>query len=105
MKKKSVIILQLNENIEDTRYLCYSSLEFIKKAGLEIKRCFYLPVYSTQVDVESDDTNQLLEELFANLQFEKPEGYTGRSLSVSDIIEVDGVPFYVDDFGFKQIQL
>lgn len=29
--------------------------------------------------------------------------YRMRSISVSDIIEIDGVAYYVDSFGFKEI--
>lgn len=32
-----------------------------------------------------------------------PKGYKGHNLSVSDIIEVDGVRYYVDSFGFVEI--
>ena len=33
----------------------------------------------------------------------KPENYKGHSLSVSDIIELDGIMYYVDGFGFKKL--
>ena len=33
----------------------------------------------------------------------KPEGYTGHSLSTSDIIELDGEKFYVNDYGYIHI--
>ena len=28
-----------------------------------------------------------------------------RSLSVSDIVEVDGIKYYIDSFGFKELEL
>lgn len=30
--------------------------------------------------------------------------YRMRSISVSDIIEIDGVKYYVDSFGFKEVK-
>lgn len=42
-----------------------------------------------------------LNRIFYLLNIEdKPAGYKGTSLSTSNIIEVDGVYHYVDDFGF-----
>lgn len=104
MKTKSITILQLNEDMKETRYISFSNLDFVNELGIELKKDFYLPVYSTQINTEVESIDTLLEELFASLQFKKPEGYNGHSLSVSDVVEVDGVPYYVDDYGFKQIQ-
>lgn len=33
----------------------------------------------------------------------RPEGFTGHSLSVSDIVVTEDGAFYVDDFGFAKI--
>ena len=48
-------------------------------------------------------TDSLLESIFMRFQGTKPSGYKGHSLSVSDIVEVDGVKYYADSFGFKSI--
>ncbi len=52
------------------------------------------------------DTNDL-EEIYAKFNVEHPEGFTGHSLSMSDVVELydeAGSEFhYVDRFGFKQI--
>ena len=34
---------------------------------------------------------------------QKPESYKGHSLSVSDIVVLDGVNYYVDSFGFIKL--
>ena len=103
MKTKSITILQLNEDMKETRYISFSNLDFVNYLGIELKKDFYLPVYSAEINSDESDIDKFLEEVFATLQFEKPEGYKGHSLSVSDVVEVDGVPYYVDDYGFKQI--
>lgn len=54
-------------------------------------------------EVESND----LESIYAKFNIEHPEGFTGHSLSMSDVLELyddTGSEFhYVDRFGFKQI--
>jgi len=54
-------------------------------------------------DVETND----LEELFAKFNLDRPSGYEGHSLSMSDVLELyddSGSYFhYVDRFGFKEI--
>lgn len=51
-----------------------------------------------------ETTEKLLDHIFIMLNIgKKPEGYHGHSLSVSDIIELNGVRYYVDEFGFKMI--
>ncbi len=52
------------------------------------------------------DTNDL-EEIYTKFNVKHPEGFTGHSLSMSDVVEFydeAGSEFhYVDRFGFKQI--
>lgn len=54
-------------------------------------------------EVETND----LESIYAKFNVEHPEGFTGHSLSMSDVVELyddAGSEFhYVDRFGFKQI--
>ena len=62
----------------------------------------YKKVYEFEEDYEGD-INSLLEGLFIRFQGTKPSGYSGHSLSVSDIVVVDGNKYYVDSFGFKAL--
>ena len=52
------------------------------------------------------ETNDL-ESIYAKFNVEHPEGFTGHSLSMSDVVELyddAGSAFhYVDRFGFKEI--
>ena len=51
-----------------------------------------------------ESTTKLLDYIFRIFNIgKKPETYKGHSLSVSDIIELDGVMYYVDGFGFKKL--
>ncbi|MBR3600247.1 MAG: hypothetical protein IKL53_10280 [Lachnospiraceae bacterium] len=45
-----------------------------------------------------------LEGIYLILNSRHPEGYKGHSLSVSDVITVEGLgTFYVDSFGFSEL--
>ena len=58
----------------------------------------YEKVYDGVINFTGDD---LLEEIFYILNMEHPSDYKGRSLSVSDIIEVDEEFWFCDTTGFK----
>lgn len=63
----------------------------------------YDKVYEAEYTGGETETNDILEDLFTIFNISKPEGFKGRSLSVSDIVVVDGVPYYCDIFGFEKI--
>ena len=70
----------------------------------EIDASIYDCVYEGKVDCKT------LEDIFQKFNTDHPEGYTGRSLSVSDVVEVlDGDDpgegfFYCDSIGFKEVE-
>ena len=52
----------------------------------------------------NESISDLLEYIFSLFNIaSKPESYVGHSLSISDIVELDGVRYYVDGIGFKKI--
>ena len=80
----------------------FRSYEYISSQGLEAPPGnIYRIVYDD--DLHTDD----LEEIYFLLNCRHPEGYAGRSLSVSDIVELyngdDHEYYYCDTFGFQQI--
>jgi hypothetical protein len=44
------------------------------------------------------------EDVFMALQGKKPEGYKGHSLSVSDIVKMDGKLLFCDSWGFTKVE-
>ena len=44
-----------------------------------------------------------LEYLFTIFNIQHPADFTGRSMSTSDVVELDGKYYYTDHFGFKEI--
>lgn len=45
----------------------------------------------------------VLEELFYVFNCDHPEDFMGHSLSVSDVVVIDGKKYYCDPFGWKKI--
>ena len=92
-------ILQLNK---PTQY-AFMHYEYARNRGLSLSD--YTCVYSgTIYEQDNESIEELLESMYILFNLNKPEKYKGHSLSVSDIIRFeDGRLFYVDTFGFKEI--
>lgn len=66
----------------------------------------YELVYSDSISVEeSDNYMDVLEDLFEIFNYKRPKDFTGRSLSVSDIIKLDDKYYYCDDFGWQLLNI
>lgn len=78
----------------------FMSLEWLKKKGVEVRPDMYVEVFDDIINgCSSNDV--LLEQLFIILNREHPAGYLGRSLSVSDIVIIDGHgAYFCDSFGW-----
>lgn len=98
MAKRNIEIWQTND-----RNKRFVGSEMARREGWKIvKDKSYKLVYSGEVDVDGSD-NEALEQIFAKFQGQKPEGYTGRSVSVGDMIKMGGNTHFVDDYGFKKL--
>ena len=75
----------------------FASIDLLKEMGLEINLEEYKTVWTGDMDIED------AEDVYMALQGRKPEGYMGHSLSVSDIVIIDGMTFYCNDYGFVDI--
>ena len=102
--KRKYEIWQANSDTKTGRKIKFSSFELIELVGLKPSKSVYNKVYESEI--ESDDENEMnvMEEMFMKFQVIKPEGYRGHSLSVSDVIVLDGKAYYVDRIGFKPIE-
>lgn len=67
----------------------------------KLSRGDYVPVW--RGEIESETVNGALEEIFELLNVNRPEHFCGRSLSVSDVVVLEGKPFYCDSFGWSEI--
>lgn len=48
--------------------------------------------------------SRLKEEIFRVFNIDKPADFRGHSLSVSDVVVLDGMAYYVDVYGFKKLE-
>ena len=69
--------------------------------GLDLN--LYKEVYSGSI--EAADPMTALDDLFYTFNMEHPSDFTARSLSVSDIVVLDGKKFYCQPAGWQKIEL
>lgn len=97
-------LYQINTD-RDEKGLAFMNYEFVKRRTNtdRIDRNIYDCVFDGEVSCKS------LESVFALFNFRYPDGYEGRSLSLSDVVEVmesDYVPkglYFCDSVGFKEV--
>lgn len=97
-------IFQINSDRDDKRLMFFDLYQMEKLTGEKTVRAeIYDKIFSGDVDCNS------LESVFQKFNLDHPKGYTGRSLSVSDVVEVvesDSLEkgfYFCDTVGFKKI--
>jgi hypothetical protein len=94
-------IYQLKDG-DETRNLRNETLAAITAAGLSAAVVNYDNVYTAPLDKD-----MTLDDIFFNFNMERPEGFKGHSLSMSDVVVMnrDGkeTAFYVDGTDFKEL--
>lgn len=97
-------ILQLKSTPELRNYM-FTSISLLKKLNLKVDLNNYNEVYVDDLYSSIFSKNiDILEEIYQKFNIgQKPESYKGHSLSVSDIVVLDGVNYYVDSFGFIKL--
>lgn len=63
----------------------------------------YEVVYEGEVEIKPD-VHAMLETVFYIFNCRRPEDFKGRSMSVSDVVELNGKVYYCDSFGFREIK-
>lgn len=97
-------IYQINQD-RDTQRLKFMGLDAVRKVlrSAEPDCAAYDKVYSGDVKCRN------LEDVFVLFQSDRPEGFQGHSLSVSDVVEVEDAAsitpgfYFCDSIGFKEI--
>lgn len=97
-RKRNYQVLQLKEN-ENRRKLAWLPFDEVE-GGPKLEN--YRSVYSKTVTEEQEcPDNDLLETIFSFCQSCKDKNYQGHSLSVSDVVLLDGKPYYCDSYGWQ----
>lgn len=102
-------IMQLNQSDEEPdKYhgIRFFSKEFNSSHGVQLNHEDYTQVF--EGDLSNYPAERTLESIYERMNIgEKPDGYTGHSLSMSDVIitNIDGEEkaYYCDDFGFTEM--
>ncbi len=87
---------------KDGKHLCFMNYEYVMKhnEGI-IPKSIYDCVFTGAIEADN------LEDVFRIFNIEHPKDYTGRSLSVSDVVEIQYEDksefFFCDSIGFKMI--
>ena len=97
-------ILQLKSTPELRNYM-FTSMSLLEKLNLKVDLNNYNEIYMDDLYSSIFSKNiDILEEIYQKFNIgQKPESYKGHSLSVSDIVVLDGVNYYVDSFGFIKL--
>ena len=97
-------ILQMNDSAEGMQFMRY---DFVQSQGFNPEINFYDTVYAGPLNTQSQDIDLILDNLFMRFNVERPEDFTGHSLSVSDVIALkrqnEVKYYYVDSAGFKEL--
>ena len=54
--------------------------------------------------IPGPDPETVLEHIYSVFNIHKPRDFKGHSLSVSDVVTLDGAAYYVDVYGFKRLE-
>lgn len=70
--------------------------------------CFnweYKLVWEGEIEVYDDTASEekVLDKLFEQFNVAHPKNYHGRSMSVSDVVVLNGTMYYCDSFGWQKI--
>ena len=103
-KQMKYTILQIpspktKEEEANYRKYAFAHLDWID----EVKASNYREVYSGYI--EGDDVYAVLEVLFTIFNVKHPEDFIGHSLSVSDVVKIDGKYYYCDSIGWEEVEM
>ena len=94
-------IYQIDLSLDDQHVAFRSHAEIQSQYGGRIPAELYRKAYEGTVEAEN------LEDVFYIFNMAHPQDYRGRSLSVSDVIEVveesSSTFYYVDTIGFREV--
>lgn len=81
----------------------FASYDETVKDGILIRKKNYDLKWDGECILESESVSKVLNKVFSKFQNGNVEGFRGHSLSVSDVVEIDGVGYYCDDLGWRKL--
>jgi hypothetical protein len=106
MSQETFEIYQVKDG-DETRNFRFEPLERLNAAGLSVERGNYDKVCEGTFERNNAATTEILSALFEQFDSSIPQGYTGRSMAVSDVVVLCGedgaAAYYVDRLGFPEV--
>ena len=97
---KNLKVLQISKSASDSRRKKFMRYDWVVDHYGKIDPTDYECVYESQIP---DD--MFYDDVFEMCNINHPLGYRGHSLSVSDIVVIDGKAKYCDSFGWKNVEM
>ncbi len=90
---------------EETRNIRFESFDNLVSSGEKPQFNNYEKIYTGNVsDLAGRSISGKLESAFVKFNIDRPKDFTGHSLSVSDVVVLNDIPYYVDTFGFRELK-
>ena len=80
----------------------YESWDFLEKYCGDFDFSLYQKIYEGEEEGINDF--DILEKLFVKFNTNHPQDFTGHSMSVSDVVILNGKKYYCDSIGWKEIK-
>lgn len=100
-------IYQLNTDLESGVEMLYMGYDWNTSHGHEITADKYNKVYEGEINDPSNKVTSkaiyAAESLYTMFNLDCPANFTGHSMSVSDVIVLDGKAYYCDRIGFTKL--
>ena len=94
------------DNVEENRKRFFVRSEHQRTLGLDPAEGVYKKMWEDRiVCIENKDIKDILESIYSKFNLDRPKGFMGHSPSISDIIKLDGVCWYIEPYGFSRIEM
>lgn len=104
-KEDGFLLLQLKD-VPETRDFRFMDMEYLRQKEMQVSHDNYGAVYSGSLP-PGTDSRDTLDNIYTRFNIDRPQDFTGHSLSVSDIIVLRQQGrvscHYVDSWGFKEL--
>lgn len=98
----SIYQIKAGQTNDELRPYLYHDYSYLRLTGLQVDRNNYECKYTAALDERME-----LEDIFARFNFQPPQDFKGRSLSVSDVVVMrrngQDTAYYVDIVGFTLV--
>lgn len=103
---KFFMIYQLKkENIDPPHDIRFMPYNWILKKGIKLSYKMYDSVYTSAIAcLKNEKDEQLVEDIYTKFNIDIPEDFHGHSLSVSDVVDINGRAFYIDIIGLVELE-